>query len=230
MLDAGNTRKRKVSDSGEAGPSAAKKAKASQSRWSEDIQQLVARVEGAEIVLPSLLSPASIRSSVLAPAIAVEKRLRLTRADHHLDKVRTHLITKFRVTSMKGDVSGQKLSTRLQNAIKSKTRATNKAASLYRLTRVSLLSLGVPADDPHYRQLKQTDVRSFSVMGSDGEIVGSHAKDKKVHTQEERKEQRDALAKNRPSWIWEKWNISDDGQGNPKVKAYFAQGTPIATT
>ncbi|THG97971.1 hypothetical protein EW026_g4122 [Hermanssonia centrifuga] len=162
-------------------------------------------VNAVLIELPSSHHPTVRDRPAMRGAVMVETELRKNQAQKYLDDLRTHLITSYGLTAKKKEVSGQRRTTRAFGAIRRKWKSVQNSAAAYRRTRIALLALGMPHDDPVYRPLNKEDVKAFTVFTADQRLGDS---------------------KTRTSWIWEDLSFIN-AQGDDAVKEYFEDAVRV---
>ena len=175
------------------------------------------------IPLPSSLPKFALKSTALAPAIALERRERETRAEFRLGQVRGHLITSFKEKQTKSKASGQKLSTRTQSAIKRKERDIKHCAEFYREARRRLLALGMDKSDMRFRPLAQSDLRAYDTSSLEDLLSSIRAK-RRAQKKEDQEALRAQHGLPHVSWIWENWSFVESGNLSDKVRTYFLEG------
>ena len=184
------------------------------------------RVAKIPIILPSRLPAVLKPHESLTLSLNIEKSHRELQADHHLDQIRTHLITAFGREAAPPKHPGQTLGTRSQAAVKRKWTDVHASADSYRRARIALLALGMPDDDLRFRPLAKSDLAPFLLFSEDEELVSAMS----AISGEKRRVQLmqiESLSKER-SWIWEKLQFTETD--DPKVGTYFAESMDLHHT
>ena len=212
--------KRKSASASKASP---KKTRVTPSSKTDSTTLLRRRVSSLTLPLPSSLNETARSNPTLRPAVSLERRERESRADFRLDQIRAHLITSFKQKQAKSKVSGQKLSTRTQSAIKRKERDIKRCAEFYREARRRLLALGMDKTDQRYRPLVQADLRAYNTSSLE-DLLTSIQASKRAQKKDHQAALRSMHGQPHVSWIWENWSFVESGDLSEKVRTYFLEG------
>ncbi|KLO12124.1 hypothetical protein SCHPADRAFT_941460 [Schizopora paradoxa] len=135
-------------------------------------------VEDEHLFLPSALSQKRRETQWYAQLSAFETSLRKGQADDALINLRLALRYKDSLNRGRRRVAyGNRNSTRAAVLIRRVADLVNTRAAAYRHARRALISLGVPANDPSYPELKKEDIRLKRVFAAkelgEGKFTGS---------------------------------------------------------
>ncbi|PCH36136.1 hypothetical protein WOLCODRAFT_81581, partial [Wolfiporia cocos MD-104 SS10] len=171
----------------------------------QDQAAAVAELQSFSINLPSSYNSSLSTHPDFAKICSVERSLCEGQANDALYQVRTHLITKYAHRKRKEKVTGQKANAQANKNIRKQTELICRAAREYRRARDALLRLGMPKDDPTYRELREADLALFAMQADEMQLGDS---------------------RHSASWLWEDAsfvkNVSDAA-----LKSYMEEGVRV---
>lgn len=135
-----------------------------------------AQLDAMMMPLPSDFDDRIIQHSSLATAVQYERMIREGCANDALDKLRIHLTTHATLQDRRKQGSGVEHNTKMDRRLSAKKAAVQAAKDRYRHTRDILLVLGMPADDPRFKELHDSDAKAFVLVTEEQRLGDSSRK------------------------------------------------------
>ncbi|KAI0648456.1 hypothetical protein C8Q79DRAFT_905667 [Trametes meyenii] len=163
------------------------------------LDALLRSVENVTVYLPSMYHSLICQHLAVLPAVQMERRLREGQANDALGNLRTHLTARYSLRDLRRQGKGPKHGKAVRNLAKGEKKVGEEAKREYRQVRILLRVLGMAEDDPHYRHLRDEDIKPL-VVEKDQYVLNSNSKEE--------------------SWLWRDFNFIRC-QGDGRVQKFY---------